>query len=363
MSQFGDFDGDNKEPRDDEDIHEFYVRLRDKQISKKTKEGVNTAFAALSRYLEEEDIEIFDIDEDKALDWCEWMVNSEGLEPSTAKKYTQRVARVIDELKTDNYIGGNERPFREAIETDPFDYDENKQNWPEIDYDAFVVAIRDIKHPRRLAIVVVSAKTGIRIAELSNLDEQDIYINHQMSSAIDDPRPEIAERPNSIYIDSSINAGMEYNGETRDASNKEKSHRAIPIDQETADVLGWYLACRPQPSSPANPIFTAIDPLGERLGTQGIEDEVNPWAEKNGWRDSEPKVSHHFFRHWNGTQLRERLDSDDIPIGTPKRVVKGLRGDSDSDTIDTYTHDWTDGIESDYPSYGELVRSALPKFF
>lgn len=365
--QFGAFDGDPLRPQDDETLVEFYLRLREDELNETTQRGFQTAFEALDTYIQQEDIDsLFDMNKKAASNWCDWMIYSDGLQPSTAERYIGDVAQVVDRLKTDNYIGGTQRPFEKVRTVYTFDYDD-EENWPEIPYDEFVLAIRKIERPRRLVIVVVSAKTGVRIAELSNLDERDINISHPMSSAIDDPRPEIADKPNSIYVDSSIIAGKEFNGEIRDRSNKEKSHRAVPIDQETADVLGWYLAGRTQPSSPANPILTGTGgpgaELGDRLGVRGIEDEVNAWAKKNGWRESEPTVSHHFLRHWYVTQMRDLIDPDDIPIGTPKTVVKGLRGDSDADTIDTYTHEWTEGLKNDYPPYGEAIASFLPKFF
>jgi site-specific recombinase XerD len=352
-------ESDSVEPQENETIPEFYERYRGKEIKSRSMKSVYSSFASLNKYVKENDKSIYDFDKNDALNWCNWMLQKQGLKGSTASKYLGSVAQVIDELKTDNYIGGTDRPFKKAKETDPFDYDSSSDNWPEIKYTVFVDAVIDISHPRRLIIVVLSTKTGIRIATLSNLDERDININHPVSDAIDDPRPEIANKPNSIYVDSSINSGEKHNGEIRNRSVKLKSHREIPIDQETADFLGWFLACRPVPVSSANPILPSSD--GSRFGVAGIEDEVNEFAKNNGW-DGALSISHHFFRHWYVTQMRSNLSSDDLAVGTPKSVVKGLRGDSDDDTIDTYTHDWVEGVEEDYDPYDEVIRQAIPKF-
>jgi hypothetical protein len=356
----GSFNNSNSiEPQENETIAEFYDRYRGEEVKDATKENTYAAFVSLNKYAEKIDKSIYDFDKNDAISWCNWMIRQEGLEGSTADKYLGRVAQTIDDLKTDNHIGGTDRPFNKAQKVDPIDYDSSSDNWPEIEYTVFTDAILDISHPRRLIIVVLSTKTGIRVATLSNLDERDVNINHPVSNVIDDPRSEIANRPNSIYVDSSINKGEKHNGEIRDRSVKKKSHRAIPIDQETANFLGWFLACRPVSDSPANPIL--ISRNLDRLGVKGIQNEVTKFAENNGW-NGKLNITHHFFRHWYVTQMRSNLSSDDLAVGDPKSIVKGLRGDSDEDTIDTYTHEWVEGVEEDYEPYDEVIRQAIPKF-
>jgi integrase len=356
----GSFDNsDPVEPRENETIAEFYKRYRGEELKRVSKQNVDNAFICLNKYAVEINKSIYDFNKDDAIDWCNWMLQNEGLKGSTADTYLSQVAQAIDDLKTDNHIGGTDRPFNKAQKIDPIDYDSNSDRWPEIEYTVFIDAILDISHPRRLIIVVLSTKTGIRIATLSNLDERDVNINHPVSDVIDDPRPELANKPNSIYVDSSIDEGEEHNGEMRDNSVKKKSHRAIPIDKETADFLGWFLSSRPPADSPANPILTNKEK--NRLAISGIQDEVKGFAKNNGW-DGELNISHHFFRHWYVTQMRSNLSSDDLAVGDPKSVVKGLRGDSDEDTIDTYTHEWVEGVEEDYEPYDEVIRQALPKF-
>jgi hypothetical protein len=356
----GSFNNSNSvEPQEDENIPEFYDRYRGEEIKDSSKNVTYNAFRKLNKYAEVIDKEIYDFNKDDAINWCKWMVQEEGLKRRSAHEYIDRVSKAIDDLKTDNHIGGTDRPFKKAKKSDPIDYDSSSDSWPEIEYVVFIDAVLDISHPRRLIVVVLSTKTGIRIGTLSNLDERDVNINHPMSNVIDDPRPEIANKPNSIYVDSSINKGEEHNGEVRNASVKEKSYREIPIDQETADFLGWFLACRPASDSPANPILTGSD--HSRLGKGGIHDEVSKFAKNNGW-DGELNISHHFFRHWYVTQMRSNLSPDDLAVGDPKSVVKGLRGDSDDDTIDTYTHEWVEGVEEDYEPYDKVIRQAIPKF-
>jgi integrase len=68
------------------------------------------------------------------------------------------------------------------------------------------------------------------------------------------------------------------------------------------------------------------------------------WAQENGWHEweGELNVTPHWCRHWFTTTLRNEIDQDEVKVGTVKGYVKGLRGDSDNDTIDLYTHDWDD---------------------
>lgn len=363
--EFGKFDaGERITPDEDEDIVDFYIRLRGEEINGETAHNVRLAFGALNEYTELKEIQLTQMRKEDVLDWCNWLLTGRGIRASTADNYFGIVTRAIIKLKKDNYIGGKGSPFEDARKSSPFDYEAGAV-WPEIEYGVFTDAVNEIEHhPRTFTEIVTMCKTGLRVAELVNMDERDINIDHPISDILASPRREIANKTNVVYVDSSIEAGQEHNGEVRAKSNKSQSTRKIPIDNELVDTLAWYMALRPQRSGEGQPVFISRRNPNDRIGTDAVRDDIKTFAEKHGFNDG-LSISPHFFRHWYVTQMRNNLsmiESDELP-GTPKRIVKGLRGDSDDDTIDIYTHDWSDGLEIDLPSTEKIVREQIPKFF
>lgn len=375
-NELGQMDGsDRKTPDRGESIYEFYVRVRGNEIVKITKYGYEAAYDSLSRFMidecelesdepaEEVNKQILNLTSDEVRNWCRWMVREQQLKPSSADDYLSHIAMMIDDLKGGNYIGGQANPFGEVADSKPFDYDSGAV-WPEIPYEELVDAINSIKSPKNFTIIATLAKTGLRRAEAGNLDERDINIDHPVSQVIDDPRREIIDKSNTIYVDSSITKGEIHNGEERTESNKKKSYRAIPIDDELVDTLGWYLSCRPRSERDSKPIFTGINDQNGRVGGSGIYRIVDNFQENQDLGES-VGISPHFFRHFYTTQLRSSLSTVDPQTypGTPKQIVKGLRGDSDDDTIETYSHDWDEGLEDDVGSTDDLIRECIPKLF
>ena len=108
------------------------------------------------------------------------------------------------------------------------------------------------------------------------------------------------------------------------------------------------------PLSPAKPVFVAQgttgqgrQALGGRLQGGSFYNRVTNWAEKQGWcsdSDHVDGVTPHWARHWFTTHLRNRIDEEELKgeerSQSVERYVKGLRGDTGDDVIDTYTHDW-----------------------
>ena len=364
-----------KTPNEGETIVEFYNRIRGNEITELTKNVYESAYDNIKKFVVEErdlksdinvrkkDKQILDLTADEVTNWCRWMLNEQKLAPRTAENYLQHMVKMISDLKSGNYIGGQAHPFRKVSDSNPFDYDSGAV-WPEIPYDRLSNAIRSIKHPQKLALITTLAKTGVRRGEASNLDERDVNIDHPVSQEMDTTRREIASKPNTIYIDSSISKGEVHNGEERRVSNKKKSHRAIPIDDELVDILSWYIACRPRSDMDSKPLFTNQQKQNRRVSGTTIYDIVTDFQENNGLGGN-MSITPHFFRHFYTTQVRNSLSTVNPKAypGTPKQIVKGLRGDSDSDTIETYSHDWDEGLEEDVCPTDDLIRDCIPKFF
>lgn len=347
--------------KENENLCDFYLRLRGEALQENTRGSYNSAWYNLDLFLDEVGMSLFEMSKSDVHDWCDWMKNR-AISQHYAERNLQKITQIVNRLKKDNYIDGTDNPFQEVAETDPFDYDEGSV-WPEIPYLDFIDGIASLRHPTTNALLMTFIKTGMRRGEIINLDERDINISHPISSIIDDPRSEIEDKQNSIYVDSAATAGKVHNGELREWSSKENSFRTIPIDQELADNLGWYLAGKCRPESVAKPLFV-IDggaTAFTRIGKEHLETHIERFVRKNGWENKYVNITPHFFRHWYTTQMRSRLDPNKIPVGTVEGVVQGLRGDSEGTTIDTYTHDWIEGVEGEYQPYDVTVREAIPK--
>ncbi|HKL29080.1 MAG TPA: tyrosine-type recombinase/integrase [Natrialbaceae archaeon] len=206
--------------------------------------------------------------------------------------------------------------------------------------------VAGIAHPLDRAVVVTLLKTGIRVGELCNLDRRDLNLEPLLlDTESPPPRPALQGRPNSLYVDEAPARGSTHNGEQRTASNKRMRETVIPVDDELARVLGRWLAVRPDPRSPAHPLFCSTgDRWGARLTTDMAYHIVEQRAKDVGWYrqggGAEENVTPHYFRHFFTTHLRDRTGD--------RGIVKYLRGDVATDVIDTYTHNWGDRVRDVY---------------
>nr|WP_082678870.1 tyrosine-type recombinase/integrase [Halobacterium noricense] len=207
----------------------------------------------------------------------------------------------------------------------------------------FVGAIRN---PLYRAIVVVLAKTGIRVGELCNLDLRDVNLSH---SAIAQhygvqPRAAVSDRENTLFVTSDIDVGDTVNGGKRTEGNKRHRDTRIPVDEEVERELVEWLAIRPDVESPAEPLFVNVsESYGERLTSEMVRAYVTDLAREQGWYATgagvEENVTPHYFRHFFTTELRQRTDDG--------YLVKYLRGDV-GDVMDRYTHNWQELVAEPY---------------
>ena len=208
-----------------------------------------------------------------------------------------------------------------------------------------------ISHPLDRAVVVTLLKTGIRAGELCNLDRRDVSLPETSDES--KVRVQLEGRSQSLFVDDVPARGEAYNGDVRDASNKRKRATTIPVDDELGAVLRRWIAIRPDPQSPAKPLFVSTSgEWGKRLTPDMVHHIVETHAREAGWyRDGggpAENVTPHYFRHFFTTHLRDRTGD--------RGIVKYLRGDVAQDVIDTYTHDWGDRVRN---VYGANIYSLL----
>lgn len=152
---------------------------------------------------------------------------------------------------------------------------------------------------RKQAIIILLAKTGMRVNELAALDVGDVDIG----------KKEILLKP-----------------------TPKRSNRALFFDDEASRVLARWLSARESQGYPpdSGPLWTAIKYT--RLHSRGIEDIVSGSSRLTGVGDpalGKDHITPHYFRVFFTTHL--------LRAGMPRHYVQELRGDSGGAAIDIYT--------------------------
>ena len=152
---------------------------------------------------------------------------------------------------------------------------------------------------RKQAIIILLAKTGMRVNELAALDVEDIDIG----------KKELTLKP-----------------------TPKRSNRALFFDDEAARLLTRWLSTREAQGYPpdSGPLWTAIKYT--RLHSRGIEDIVSGSSRLAGVGDpalGKDHITPHYFRVFFTTHL--------LRSGMPRHYVQELRGDSGGAAIDVYT--------------------------
>jgi site-specific recombinase XerD len=269
--------------------------------------------------------------------------------PSTVATYASYLHRFYAYMSQvgvfdDNPMALVMEELDESVERDP--------TRREVSVAAMRSFVAGIAHPLDTAVIVTLLKTGMRAGELSNLDLRDLHLPGLDAGKT---RAPLQGRGAALYVSPEPTVGAETNGEVRDAANKRKRETVVPVDGELADVLRRWLAVRPDPRSPADPLFASTREWGKRLTPDAVGYLVREHAAAADWHragaDASENVTPHYFRHFFTTHLRDRTGN--------RGVVKYLRGDVADDVIETYTHNWGDRVREVYEAnvYRLLDRS------
>lgn len=350
-------------PKEDgESLIEYYLSESDNSnAASGTKRAYEGAWKAYKDWIKKEDLELGEIRKEHIEDFKEYLLSE--LNGGAPRLYFCQVRAIIEFLTETDEATHN--PLNKVEEP------EGKEDTSkiEVSLDQLRDAVLNAKSESITLFVylVIALKTGLRSSEIVNLDLRDIHLNHPISKAMPDPRTEIYNHPDSLYVDSSISEYQIHNGEKREDGNKKKSSRKVPIDQELKSVLVWWIAMLPPSESPANPLLRATRSTdGHRYKANTMSNKVTRWARKNDLNSINMKhfgVDSHWCRHWFSTTLRANVDDDEVTIGSAKGYVEGLRGDSADSTIDTYTHEWDQLRDEDDKNYREVYEDNIPKLF
>lgn len=342
-----DFGSDVRPIYDDETLIEYYISVREKQLESSTKANIRGAWNSLKEFIESSDAWMIDITDNEdienieantVIDWVEYERNHN--KDSSISKNVRNLSSMVGWLNERSVASGN--PFSVAIENVEFD---NKPTTKvDISDSDLRRAILEIDNPLTLVIVVVLLKTGIRIAELTNLDERDVHLDHPISERLEAHRPTLIGKPNTIYINSSISdTDIANDNNDRMDSNKPASTRIVPLDDDVVDVLSWYLSLRPAPDSELNPVFVNESGSSKtksctRIAAGTARGRFNEWADANDWYDPDNtgSIKPHWCRHWFTTKVRTNVDTAMIKVGNEDDYLDYLRGDTSSETKGDY---------------------------
>lgn len=179
--------------------------------------------------------------------------------------------------------------------------------------------IAGVAHPRDRCVILLLAKTGLGVAELTELDLSDLRIrrNPLAYSGIGPRRPRV---PNHFTIPASKTEGIPGPRGARMMATK------VPLDRELVKALRVYLHIRPDdpPSADSQPLF--LTTFGKSLS----HDSVHNILEKNareaglyetgagGKRNLTPQTLYHFFkeRYFGQPAVRDYIlgDRDAMPM-------------------------------------------------
>lgn len=246
-----------------------------------------------------------------------------------------------------------------GVEDDPFGYILDTENKDILDTpsgrDAYIRPIEDVRYyirswenPKFSCVNQIAAKLTRRSGGISNLDFEDVNIDH--------PACEWSVHPKLRRWDDHIlfRAEKAASDDGRKSGNKTATTAKYPLDEELKRSLLWYLACRPKPDTPTDPLF--LDDHYERMSANSMGDAFTKQSKEITEREEGPtcwyepedddNVNPHYFRHWSTTWYQDRVDGG---------LVDYLRGDTGK------------GSKANYDQYTDKkqqkILDAMPKFF
>jgi hypothetical protein len=248
----------------------------------------------------------------------------------------------------------------EGVDADPFTYVLDVEGKDILDTsqgrDAYMIPIeearyyiRDWERPRYSCINQIAAKYTRRVGGISNLDIEDINIDHPACQWT--VHPDIRHRDDHILF-------RQEKAESdlgRNSGNKTSTTAKYPLDQELKQSLLWYLATRPDPEDPTEPLF--LSTRYERESAESISHRFIEKSKEITQRDDGPKcwyepndddnLNIHYWRHWATTWYQDQTGD--------QALVDYLRGDTGS------------GSSANYDQYSDVKRQkildAMPTFF
>lgn len=343
---------------EDETIEERYFEEVYKlgNYSQSSKDQFWQAWNHFEQFLDKNGYSIDEVNSDReARQFCKYLNDHNNIESIASKRYAKLVANLFDFYNSRGYFGVD--PFNQVVENYNFTASQSSSSpfeskIREVTLPDLRKAITSIESPLTFTIVILLLKTGIRASEACNIDMRDFTIEHPASDNLlknENPRSEIADSTDVLYIDQNRREGEEHRGEVRPGGNKRLKSTLIPVDHELKLTLVYWMSVCPPTDSPAKPLLRSFDhgPIGQRMTRSGVFEQVKKWADQNEWRvqlddhhtKDDRNVNPHWCRHYFTNHMRREVTREDLNYDIDVRsYVKALRGDVGDDVIDTYTH-------------------------
>ena len=347
---------------DDYGVFEFYADRLKSQSKYSGVRILRAARTALLRFRDETNVidNITDLGSYQAEKFADWLIDEREVSKETRDKYISRLNKMGEFYSKHDYFNGN--PFSDVEKTTSSNSSTGflESNRVEIPKSTIINKIRDygIKNTTTVMIVTL-AKTGIRLSELCNLTDKDLNIDNLVGEKFLDPRPELKDKPDTLYVDSNIEKGA-ISGDTN--GNKRKVDTEIPIDSELKQLLTWYLIARPANFS-SDPLFRSNKrEMGSQLTTSGGGHHIINWSKEVGLHgndDQMDNVTAHWFRSFFTTEMFMNTNVEELNGMSIEKFVKGLRGDVGDDVLDEYLQgsgDYRDAVVSNTPKFGIQLR-------
>lgn len=241
-----------------------------------------------------------------------------------------------------------------VVEDNPVSYILDEQNRVKLDKptsrDPYIIdlsearrVVRSWTHPMWLAIQLLFAKLPRRSGAISNLDIEDLNIDHpgcdwEVHPKVRHWEDHIVFRPEKDSTDPGRKSG-----------NKTATVARYPLDKELKDALIYYLAIRPEPSHPSEPLFLSqMDEsrLSAAMITTNYVRKARELGHYYGQKDDD-NLNPHYWRHWGTTRYEDRVG------GSLTDYMRGDVGRSSKADYNNYTKSKRDQILAEMPKFLE----------
>lgn len=291
-------------------------------------------------------------------------------------KYLSSLATLYDWLKNEHVVGQNPAAREYSRQRATNEINPNNDDRPLKKLSEMKAFVQWLSTPFQRAWFLFLLKTGARRGGIVNADLRDLHIKHPLYQSLLDQYdielvPEIADKPDSVYIMNDFNGGDIIRGEERWTGIKKgrKIGRVVPLDTELKTALLEYLLSRrvPIPSQPCHPIFVTSEDSAnnsQRITQWTIITQVFEKLKEYNWYEAgssvSEKVDNHYFRHYFTENHRSRRGDPNVD-NMPDGLRAYIRGDADSsdegERANTsrnsdYSHDswmiWEDSVQNIY---------------
>ena len=267
---------------------------------------------------------------------------TKGNKKSTVKTKLRLVNKGFEYMQHEPHFPHSQEynPFMSANEKISWDAGEPDVNreYPKVTVEQMREALEEVTHIKKLAMILMGLKLGMRQGEIRNVQLQDLHIvNNELQKHYSElgTHPRLDGHFNAIYIPS----------RNERSENKSKRPRLLPLDDEMRQVLLQYLLVRPDCGEPW--LFVTQTHHERIRDKDGINrhwrEQIRPQIEVN---DHQKELTSHFGRHWFTTFWK-------IERNMQRELVEYMRGDvlgksTGSEGIDEYLHAYYPDIEDRY---------------